>query len=119
MPIVSFSEESCARSDVNGKVKGRYQARFDLIILVGEEMIKEQFIEYLQYNNENSHPKHSCAVKLLETLSANKSADEQKEFLMNLLKDFMVYYGYGTVDCPKSNVSRESDKTKCFMIKKG
>lgn len=52
------------RSDVNGKVKGRFQPHFDLLMAVGEEMVTEQFLEFFDMATESSIPKHRLLMDI-------------------------------------------------------
>lgn len=46
------------RTDVNGKVKGRFKPHFELLMLVGECMVQEQFLEFLNMESFDSQPTH-------------------------------------------------------------
>lgn len=83
------------RSNVNGKVKGRFQPHMDLLLGVGEGLIAEQFMEYFQMETNADKPTHP----LLEEMDEN--SDEEKQTILNtILMQFMTVYGYGSIDNP-------------------
>lgn len=81
------------RTNVNGQVKGRFQPHFDLLMTVGEGMVKEQFMEFFQMENKYSQPNH----KNFEDIDI-KSSEEQKSLLLAAVNDFMNYFGYCNAD---------------------
>ncbi|XP_056009759.1 uncharacterized protein LOC125652729 [Ostrea edulis] len=62
-------------------------------MLVGEALIKEQFMEYLKMKENESKPE----IDLL-TCTEEKTDDEIKEQLFGLIGDFIEHYGYCKVD---------------------
>ena len=44
------------RSDVNGQVKSAMKAHHDLLVAVGQEMIREQALEYFGIEDDSSKP---------------------------------------------------------------
>lgn len=46
------------RSNVNGKVKGQFRPHHDLLMVTGEAMMKEQFLEYFEMDNMESNPEN-------------------------------------------------------------
>lgn len=81
------------RTNVNGQVKGRFQPHFDLLMTVGEGLVKEQFMEFFQMENKYSQPNH----KNFEDIDI-KSSEEQKSILLAAVNDFMKYFGYCNAD---------------------
>lgn len=81
------------RTDVNGKVKGRFKPRFELLMLVGECMVQEQFLEFLNTESFDSQPTHPMTKDV-------DDPENQRDNLMKLIQEFMKHYGYGQVDCP-------------------
>lgn len=61
------------RTNVNVQVKGRIQPHFDLLMTVGEGLVKEQVMEFFQMENKYSQPNH----KNFEDIDI-KSSEEQK-----------------------------------------
>lgn len=78
---------------MNGRVKGRFQPHFDLLMTVGEGLVKEQFMEFFQMENKYSEPNH----KNFEDINS-KSSEEQKSLLLATVIDFMKYFGYCNAD---------------------
>ena len=103
------------RTDVNGKVKGRFQPHFDLLMLVGECMIIEQFIEFLQMDSFDSQPHHNFVNNIAE-----KSEEDQKLQLMHLVRKFISHFGYGMLDSPeKINPNNTGTFKTMYVVKSG
>ena len=66
---------------------------FDLLMAVGEGLVKEQFMEFFQMENKNSEPKHKNFTDI-----GSKSPEEQKSSLAANVIDFMMYFGYCNAD---------------------
>lgn len=81
------------RSNINGIVKGRFRPHHDLLMVVGEAMVKEQFLEFFQMEDKDSSPIHDLLADIVE-----KTEEEQKQLLLNTLAQFIEYYGYCKCD---------------------
>lgn len=80
---------------MNGKVKGRFQPYFDLLMTVGEGMITEQFMEFFNMEDMDSKPQHRDFDDL-----SHQPKDQQKSFLLDIIQKFMKYFGYGLLETP-------------------
>ncbi|KAK6175941.1 hypothetical protein SNE40_014314 [Patella caerulea] len=80
------------RNDVNGKVKGRFKPHHELLVAVGEGMIREQILEFCNMECEDDIPQH---IKL-EGFDKLKDFDK-REVLTKLIREFLIFYGYGNV----------------------
>ncbi|XP_052675768.1 uncharacterized protein LOC128157314 [Crassostrea angulata] len=98
------------RTDVNGKVKGRFKPHFELLMLVGECMVQEQFLEFLNMESFDSQPTHPMTKDV-------DDPENQRDNLMKLIQEFMKHYGYGQVDCPTPKKD-EADKI-CIITREG
>lgn len=94
------------RTDVNGKVRGRFKPHFELVMLVRECMVQEQCLEFLNIESSDSQPTHSMTKDV-------DDPENQRDNWMKLIQEFMKHYGYGQVDCPTPK-NDEADKT--FII---
>jgi hypothetical protein len=81
---------------VTGRVKGRFRPHHDLLMVVGEAILKEQFMEYFNMGDMESKPE----IELL-TSTEEKTTDEIKEQLNDVINKFMEYYEYCKVDIKK------------------
>lgn len=75
------------RSDVNGKVKGAFKSHHDFLLLIGKQMIIEQFLEYFGMENRLSEP-----TKNVPTVS--RSVLDRDREMNSMLDKFMSNYGY-------------------------
>lgn len=66
---------------MNGKVKGRFQPHFDLLMTVGEGMITEQFMEFFNMEDMDSKPQHRDFDDL-----SHQPKDQQKSFLLDIIQ---------------------------------
>ncbi|XP_071139042.1 uncharacterized protein, partial [Mytilus edulis] len=94
---LNFFKTILHRTYVNGKVKGRFQPHYDLLMAVGEGLIKEQIFEFFQMENEYSKQTHPLLTELEDD---NFSEDQKRDMFYNVIADFMKMYGYGMVDTP-------------------
>lgn len=94
-PTLAYFKTLLQRSNVNGKVKGRFQPHFDLLMTVGEGMITEQFMEFFNMEDMDSKPQHRDFDDL-----SHQPKDQQKSFLLDIIQKFMKYFGYGLLETP-------------------
>ncbi|KAL5017472.1 hypothetical protein ScPMuIL_007061 [Solemya velum] len=94
---LNFFKTILHRTNVNGQVKGHFQSHYDLLMAVGEDLVKEQFLEFFNMENETSKPTHPL---LTEVEGDNLSEEEKKDIIYNIIADFVRKYGYGMVDTP-------------------
>ncbi|KAL5013819.1 hypothetical protein ScPMuIL_008089 [Solemya velum] len=94
---LNFFKTILHRTNVNGQVKGHFQSHYDLLMAVGEVLVKEQFLEFFNVENETSKPAHPL---LTEVEDDNLSEEEKKDIIYNIIADFVGKYGYGMVDTP-------------------
>lgn len=94
---LNFFKTILHRTNVNGKVKGRFQPHYDLLMAVGEGLVKEQFFEFFNMENESSKPAHPLLTELEDD---NLSEEEKRDIIYNIIADFIRKYGYGMVDTP-------------------
>lgn len=83
------------RSNVTGKVKGKFQPHFDLLMTVGEGMIREQFLEYFSMENIESEPQNPDLVNLI-----HQPRDQQKSILLSIVQMFMKNMATEWLKCP-------------------
>lgn len=76
-------------------MKGRFRPHHDLLMVTGEAMIKEQFLEYFEMDNMKSNPENNL------TIADGKIGEELKKLLDRITK-FMDYYGYRKADTEQS-----------------
>lgn len=94
---LNFFKTILHRTNVNGKVKRRFQPHYDLLMAVGEGLVKEQFFEFFNMENESSKPAHPLLTELEDD---NLSEEEKRDIIYNIIADFIRKYGYGMVDTP-------------------
>ena len=94
---LNFFKTILHRTDVNGKVKGRFKPHYELLMAVGEGLVKEQFIEFFNMDNESSKPEHHFLTNLEDD---GLSEEEKRDILYKILSEFINKYGYGMVDTP-------------------
>ncbi|XP_069124032.1 uncharacterized protein [Argopecten irradians] len=83
------------RSDVNGKVKGRFEPHHNLLIAVGEGLLTEQILEFFNMEDGHCDPQHSLLGDF-----AKQKLPEKKNIVNKILREFLCHYGYGNVgDC--------------------
>ena len=76
------------RTDVNGKVKGRFQAHTDLLVSVGEALIVEQALEMLGMTGPTDAP-----TKVVPQDITKADKDVQLECTSSLVDKFLQKYG--------------------------
>lgn len=107
---------------MNVQVKGRIQLHFDLLMTVGEGLVKEQVMEFFQMENKYSQPKH----KNFEDIDI-KSSEEQKSLLLAAVNDFMKYFGHCNADTAeglpqplkgtlKYHLQKTGDKNRWILV---
>ena len=80
------------RGDVNGDVKsGKFECHSQLLLLVGEVLICEQFMEFLQLDSVDDKP----SANLVPDTVQNMSQEEKEVVADSLLSKFLDKYGYG------------------------
>ncbi|KAL5016965.1 hypothetical protein ScPMuIL_006554 [Solemya velum] len=72
---LNFFKTILHRTNVNGQVKGHFQSHYDLLMAVGEGLVKEQFFEFFNMENETSKPAHPL---LTEVEDENLSEEERR-----------------------------------------
>ncbi|XP_053386739.1 uncharacterized protein LOC128550851 isoform X2 [Mercenaria mercenaria] len=75
------------RKEVNGKVKGAFKTHHEFLLLVGQQMIIEQFLEYFGMESASSSPTKNVP-------SFKRSLSERRAQMQEMLTDFMRQYGY-------------------------
>lgn len=77
-------------------MKGRFRPHYDQLMVTGEAMIKEQFLEYFEMDNMESNPENNL------TITDGKTDVELKKQLLGRITKFMDYYGYCKADTEQS-----------------
>ena len=97
-------------SNVNGTVKGIFRPHHDLLMVVGESLIKEQFIEYFKMETIDTKPE----IDLL-TSTDEKTMDETKDQFFTVITEFIDHYGYCKVDTDQS-CPKDLQNVQCYQL---
>ncbi|XP_014667952.1 PREDICTED: uncharacterized protein LOC106809399 [Priapulus caudatus] len=90
-----FFKSRLQKTDVNGKVKSRFQQHYDLLQTVFHHLVIEQALEYFRMENRESEP-------------LTNQSDIKARNIHDIMSGFMKHYGYLNFSLPKTEMLQES-----------
>ena len=91
------------RDSVNGKVKTRFKCHYDLFMVFGKALMKEQLIEFFGMEEEGSIPTKNFDAEIYERGKRWMSLEEKKTILYSTVSNFLSHMKYLAFDLNNGN----------------
>lgn len=82
------------RSSINGKVKSRFKAHHELMMVLGKSLIKENLLEFFGMETENAMPSKEMDTETYEKGKKWMAREEKSELLHSMIYRFIECNGY-------------------------